>query len=493
MYGYRKLTTTFRADVDDKGYHTILEIVFRVAKVEISNLARASKYASSKVATRLRACAGLVRTIVEVACEKLRYRTVKALVEHISQSLPSADAGYCEPLISDYFKALVRLLEYRAHPEHFLGEEWHEVLEFCIGVARDLNRSSEDPENDSVYGQKYRNTLDARAVRPSRSATPSTTGEHGVSFGKKASQSFVFPQLQGSAQEILLCLQYLVSVPSAPLLDKAEVILAILIDLLRSYSNFTKIQQAAFETIDSIISRVLVSDMSLAIKTMENLIPLIRTFWHRSGQSLKESLLSILHHGEFLLSRLISSDAKGDCKADLLALCDISRDQYVTRRRGDLLQLDDVDLSECGRPSYEESPLSTKVAKIRLGAFKAEEPWSLLYISAAIIVLLETDAISRDKIDGLDEHVNPSKRQKLTHPLDEIFYLAKDSDTGKKLYALQMLLFIFDTYDFDDDTLETHLRFLLSVLSDDDGLIASWTMLVMASYVWLLKTSCLAF
>ena len=448
--------------INDTGYHTVLESVFRVAKLECSNYVRATKYTKPKVETRLSACGILVRVIVEVGLPRLRYKTVKALVEHILQTLPTSDDSYYTPLCKDYFKALATLLGFQAHPEHFLADEWHEVVDFCLETARELNKS-DDANNDSHGSRLRRNGL-------SRSTTPSF----------HTSQPAAFPQIRDSQLEIVLCLQHLISVPNAPIFDKADVISTTIVDLLTSYSRVASIQQVLLECMNLIMSRMVADNMGLALQILTKMISLFRRFWDVKDNGMKESLLVLLSYAEVLLPRLILEDTTGDRKAELGALVESLREDYCTRKHRDQLQLDDLSLlnPSCGVGAM---PLGTKTLQVRMGAFKAEQPWCLVASSAAIIAELENDTIVQERLLHSNEHSLPQKRQKLTHPFGELLQFARGSEGPEKLYALQVLVFLFEMTFFDENVLKGYLEMLLPCLSEDDGSIVSWTMIVMTS------------
>lgn len=480
----RVLTGQYRVDAKDDSYHTVLETVFRVAKIDKSMYARASKSTKTKVEGRLSACAALVRTVVEVGLRKLRYKTVKALVEHIIQTLPTADGGYCEPLIADYFRALAALLEYKAHPEHFLGDDWHEVVDFCVQAARDLNRPSELYESGLSNGLRLHNDSKPNRDGPMRLATPSTIRDYGHKSSNNTSQRATDPQLKGGDDQIVLCLERLASVPNAPISDRADVVLATLVEILLSYQKVNSIVQAAFECINSVVSRIVAINIDLPLQTMKRVIPLLRRFWEaKEGAALfNDILLAFLSYGEILLPRMISEDQTSDCNATLQALVEVLRNDYCVRRHSRQLQLDDLVLLDPSRFTSKQMPLSTRTLQVRLDGLRAESPWCLIARSAAVTVALEHVAIARENPLNVDE-VQDSKRQRLEHPVDDILHHVKGSLLPEKLYGLQMLVFIYDSLQFDEGALQCHLDVLLPCLSENDGSIISWSMLAMTSYV----------
>ena len=478
-------------DAKDDSYHTVLESVFRVAKIDKSNYARVSKSAKTKVEGRLYACAALVRTVVEVGLRKLRYKTVKALVEHIIQTLPNADGGYCEPLVTDYFRALTSLLEYKAHPEHFLGDDWHEVVDFCVQAARDLSSHSEVDESALSNGRRFLNGSRSNRDAQSRSATPSTIGDYGRKSSNNISQRAADSQLKGSDDQIILCLQHLVSVPNAPVSERADVVLATIVEMLRSYQKISSIQQAAFECVNSIMSRIVSIEVDLPLQTIKKVMPLMWRFWEpKEGAAIfNDTLLAFLIYGEILLPRMISEDQSGDCSTTLQTLVEVLRNDYCVRRPRAQLQLDDLDLLDPTCPTSRTMPLSTKVVQIRMDASRAESPWCLISRSAALIAALENASVFREGLlDESDAH--DFKRQRLEHPMDDILHFIKGSLLSEKLYGLQLMLFIYEKLTFDEGALQCHLDALLPCLSESDGSIVSWAIIAVSSYVRLAKYCC---
>lgn len=462
--------------------------MFRVTKFEISKYVRAAKSQKSRVEPRLLACTGLVRTVIEVGLHRLRYRTVKALVEHIIQSMRNADGSYCEPLLNDYLKALNTLSSFKPHMEHFPSEDWHACVDFCLDLARDLIKPCEQDYPGISDSPDVRLGQDPDPSRQSRSVTPSVNDTIGSISSKLASQHTQCQKLGKGADDIVHCLQHLASIPNSPLHGKAQTIVTVVIDLLQSRPELGSIHKPAFEIIDSILSRMITRDISLALQIMRRLIPMLRTIWQEN--QLKEVVSSVLFRGEILLPRLISEDRPADCKLELNSLLEIWRHQYCARLPRERLLLEDLDLSDTLLNQEKRMPLSIRSAKLRSGAIRAEEPWALIHLSSAIVLALQKDASRLDGPVDADSFENPPKRRRVTRPLDEIFQFIRGPRTPEKLYALQVLTFVFESLDFDEDSLQAHLNSLLPCVSDDDGSIASWTMLTMTWYVscfgWLI-------
>ena len=467
--------------LEDKAYHGILEALFCAAKVECSTYANTSKSVSkAKSASRLSEYANVLCLAVRVGVRKLRFKTVRALLEHVSQTLPTSDGAYCEPLVVDYFKALRAVLEYPPHPEHLSKEEWHDAMDFCNSSLHDLNVSSSDKSlssSNSVRGHGSFTDL------PSRTVTPELHSNNGRNTSSRGSKIMFNPQLRGAAEDIVFCVRHLASVTNAPILEKPSVTLDALLDLLQMSPSLGITQQAAFESINSIMIRISTDDTPLVIETLTKLIPLVRRFWQAKSAGLKELLTSMIH-GEAYLARLLKNSKNGDSKADLLGLLEVLRSEYCKRLERDQLQLDDLDLSDHTFRSDRDMPLSTQAYELRSGATKAEQPWVLLHITASVLVAIQDEEFDHRLRHENVDHDPPSKRQRLTGALDDILLLTKAPTAPERLYALQTLVFVFDCLAMDRRTLRDVVDNLLSCASDENALIASWAIMALTSCVF---------
>lgn len=455
-----------------------MEALFRVATIECSTYARTSKPSvKSQATSRLSACASVVRIAVELGVRKFRSKTMKAIVDHIRQTLPISNHGYCEPLVADYFKALRTLLEYPPHPEHLLREDWFEAVDFCNETLYNLNSaSSGNPPKNSLSDSEKNNPWESF----NRSVTPIDTRESNLEVGSRISRRAVQSVLKSSTKDLVLCMRHLIAASNAPVYDRAQEMLSNFFDLLASSSSPGPVQQVIFESINAIVTHVMTDDVNLTLKTVQKLLPHIRRFWEPKSSTVKDHMLISLLLGEVFFDRLISSDRTGNCKADLQRLLETFRLEYCKRPEREQLQLEDLELPD--HPFGSEAPLSIKVFRVRAAALRAEQPWTLLYISASIAIVLSDDTRTRGQSLECDEDENSPKRQKLIKPLDEIFELTKSPETQEKLFALQVLGFVFDRMVVDVDSLQRYLEVMQLCLSDDQANIVSWGMLALTRY-----------
>lgn len=420
---------------------------------------------------------------MEVGVKKLRIKTVRALVDHIIQTLPTSNEAYCEPLVVDYFKSLRIVLEYQPHTEHLSKEEWSSVVDFCNESLRELNIvSSQNEPGLSIRNSNVGSFSDGQ----SRSTTPTPTNDHNLKASKHGSSRSAQVQLRSSAEDILLCLRHLNFASNAPILDRAQVTLTNLLELLESNLSVGRLQQLAFEIIDSILTHITTNDIALTLQILSRLLPIIRRLWDTKSTTLKDCMLVCLLYGHIYFARMISLDETHDCKSDLESLLEALRNDYCKRQERDQLQLEDLDLADQG--TYKEKLLSTKTFRLRLGGLRAENSWNQLYIAASIIVALSADMAtlreSNEKSFELQNPDYPAKRQKKTNPFDDILKFTHSSQASPKLFSLQVLTFVFDELIFDADRFQGFRDALLLCMSDDNGSIASWAMLALSRYLY---------
>lgn len=476
-----------RLQLSSSGYHGVIEAIFRGVRHEAVYYAKSAKSAAVKAESRLAACASLLRSIVELNQRKLSIESVRAIYEHVCQSLPTADGKYCFPLVFDYVRALSHLLQYKAHVENLHNEELAAIVAFCLDLLQDINRSrAEKNESSSISdplgGQR------SLSIRPGRSASSSFNSGSGKTVGGDEVQHLAFPQLQSSAAGVTTCLQHIMSVPGTNLLDNAERALNVLFDLLLQFSGNSAIQQPAFEIISLIMPQLLVSNTSLACRSIKTYVSLMRSYWHTRASGLREVMLSILIRTECLIPILIIKDETGACREEFTALLEVLQQDYCQRRLKDCLLMDDLTLLNHAVPLDADSYSAFKLADIFMGAERAEEPWALLRSIATILMALDKAAsaeagdvltTARDsRYDSQEEHHN--KRRRVENPLNETFSLLKSPHAALKMCILQIMSFVLEKQQFPARDLHDILDLLMPLLSDEDGMVVSWTAFAMS-------------
>ena len=407
----------------------------------------------------------------------MRNKTVKALVDHITQTLPNSDEEYCEPLVTDYLRVLRTVLGYQPHPEHFSREEWQSTVDFSVQAIRGLIRGTGGNDASNGGMSSY-----AANEYPSRSATPFASIGTGRGSSGYASQRTSKSVLKSSTEDLVLCLKHLASVPNAPVLDRAESMLTGLLDFLHSFSAPGLAHQAAFAAINSIIARIAIDDMSLMQRSFRHAVSLIRRFWHTKSTNLKEEMLITLLQGEHYLLMTLKDDPEDCFLADIQGLQEVLREEYCKRSEREQLQVDDLSLAT-GISLEEANPLNISAFGLRPRATKAEQPWAILHIYSSITVVVDAGRRSVDQKANGDNSDFPTKRRKLERPLGDLLQSVRVSLGPEKLYDLKVLAFALDRYSVSADFLRNLLDSLLPCISEGSVTVASWAMLVITWYV----------
>ncbi|KAI4115018.1 MAG: hypothetical protein LQ345_004305 [Seirophora villosa] len=443
--------------LSDKAYHHIFEALFKVAELESSAFSKPKHNPQKSGAeSRLSACANVLRTLAQLGIAKLRSKTIEALLDHITQTLPNPRGGYREPLATDYFKALTTVLEHSAHAGHLSNEKWHKLVDFSIKATKALNASTSDVTVAPADGDEEASN---DRVRLSRSATPSirlastTQRSNGTSSARQRKDGLGSP-----AEDIIACLKYLASTSNAPILEKAHLIVETMFYFLSTSTHSAPVQQAAFETVNAVLSRASTNDVSLTLRTVTELIPILKRHWSTKSPTLKEHMMVSLLLVEPYLSHVIVKYSEDEAM-DLQNLIDVMRDEYCRRHDRDRLQVDDLD-------------------SVSMTTGKSESPWSLLYLSAVM-----TAALTR-RLEALDDRLQDqhlAKRRKKEMPIDSVIRRLKLPGPADRLYALQMLYFLFDMVQLDSTVLQVSMETILQYVSDKNASSCSWAMLAILS------------
>ena len=469
--------------LDDKGYHKLFECLFVVAQEEKPKFNKASKIQKAQSKSRLSTCAGVLRTGVEVGVRTLRKKTVKALIDHITQTLPDPTEQYCEPLVDDYLKSLRTILDFPPHPEHLSQGEWQTLVDFCIEALRFYSAQITEA---SSGGQSLLNGSDQIRGRLSRSATPSTMGSSLGQSRRSDGRKPITGHDRNKVEDLVVCIYSLVSTSNAPILDRAQVVVTSILEFLQVSTAVGSAHLPAIKAVNSILCCCITEDIVLARDIFTDMVPIIRRLWHFKS-TLKEDLLITMISSESLLPSQLQEDDTGDCTSDLQGLLDALQIEYGKRLERDQMQVEDLELSNGSNEGSSGAPLSLSAFRLHLRTPRAEQAWALLHVNATILSLLHNKMQGEYHLHDDDSSEAPRKRVKLATPIDDVLQLLESSSTSVVVYALQMLAFVTDKNDFDEKTMGRILDVMTSFISSDNGLVANWSMLVLCRYTRILS------
>ncbi|MCJ1474831.1 Serine/threonine-protein kinase tel1 [Lambiella insularis] len=458
----------------ETGYHKLFETLFRISQNEKANYTKAAKVAKARSATRLTSYAGVLRLAVEVGVHTIRYKTVRALIDHVMQTLPHPDDHYCEPLLVDYVKALRTIVEQHSHVEHLSKEEWQALVDFSIDGIQ--YATSFDDGNSSLQGLPNVSTLVSRA------STPSTLGS---SLGARKSV-VKFPSSESAIRmvdEFAICLSCLLSTSNAPIMDRASVVAEGLMDLLHTPSTGGA-NRTAFMSLNSVLARCLTEDINLAQQMLRAVLPHIRRLWQAKSSGLKEEMLKTLIYAQQLLSSFKEADDYFDYRNDLEAFFDVCIAEYGKRLERDQLQVEDLILRRLSRGTERPDSLHLHVVELQPGSAKSEAAWALLHTMTTVFSALHGSALLSSSIVTNNHLQTPQKRRKVSAPIDTLLNPLSSKVMEERVVALQLLVFVMDSIGFDKTTLLQTLEKMCPFVSGGDSAQANWSLIAM-SCLWL--------
>lgn len=454
-----------RTSLSDKACYKIFESLFRFIAVEKSSYLRALKSNSRGASgSRLSACASVIRTAVDVFLRNLRTKSVRAIIDHITDTLPIPGEGLWEPLSVDYAKSLAALLRYPPHVEHLGDDDWEQLMTFCL---RSLGFQDDENSQHSRRNGR-RSTLDDYVDAASGRSTPLTPSLT-VRERPVGDKSVI--------EEVLVCIQLLTVSPNAPVQGSAENILRGLAEFVKSAPIASSAHQPAFNSINTVVTKVLFDQSALVRASLLDLIPVIRRLWATKHIGLKDELLVTISLCIIFLGDSARTDPS-ESLADLVeSLMNTLYSEYTKRPEKEILQLDELIFFQ-----GELMQLTKPIIRPRLGNARSEHNWTAIWAMASLLQLAEDITLRLSAPQA--QHEVPNKRQRLTSVTNDIFRDSFSSSGLKKLCALQLIPFVVRGCT-DLDSTASLLQRLIPNINDDNASVSSWTMVAIARYVYV--------
>ena len=466
----------------DKSYLWLLQQLFQLVKNETPNYAKAvnKPSAKSKSASILSTYATAIRSTVEHGARVIKKKTVKAVIDHVIQTLPTSSEPYCEPLVSDYLKSLRAVLGWPAHPEHLSGDQWSSLVGFCIEGIQHAASSSDDSSSVSrINVSAIHDTLPSRSSTP---ATLSTSRDQSFRSRQYLSQNEKSFGSKNLLDDWAACLACLYSATNAPILEDPSPTFSAISILLQSSSPSAISQQDVFKPINSILARSVMQDVDLTCSILREIVPLISQHWQCRSSSGREQMLVTLVYGQPYFRRLLRDDGHDeDFEHNFQALLETVQGEFCKRSERDQLQIDDLEFYENNDDVPHAIPLHLHSLTLRSGALKAEQPWAILEFMAAGLYALQPQNVNGKVIQ--DDMDPPMKRQKVSTPNESILrQLRHASSSREKTSFLQVLAFGIEKNNSTVDESQAILDQVIPLMSDESSSISNWSMLVVSWY-----------
>ncbi|OIW34009.1 hypothetical protein CONLIGDRAFT_205363 [Coniochaeta ligniaria NRRL 30616] len=465
----------------DDNYHSLFEALFQCTLLEKQSYFSAKKGSKAASSTRLENCAKALKVVVSHGAPKIKRKTARALVDHITQVLPGPDEDFVAPLLQDYTKAFLALLDHPANVENFAvlnGELWFSCVDFCVlAVSRFLEAG------------------DRGSASLSRSSPAPGTGQTALSlaFSSGRSGSSSAQRLRGQAtgqigsavaSDYLSCLNTLLSTTHAPVQERADDVADLMLKILEMrQAKLGTLQQLAFACINGVLAHMSTDEISIGKRLARDLVPLISHWWPPQKRdamttTIRDEILKTLYAIHLFLDSLTHESPEDASLKDLEDLLDVLWSEYSRREDRGRLLVDDLTFTGLRLPT--DHP-KTGVFSLRPYNQIAEQNWALMEILAILESLYSRNTRRDIPQHGGEDEEQPRKRRRMVGDARGIMKNITSLDPGVRLTALQLLPFIFQQKKFSADEVAESLDVLLSLISDKQPSVASWAMLACSS------------
>ncbi|KAK8048495.1 Serine/threonine-protein kinase TEL1 [Apiospora phragmitis] len=461
--------------LSDKHYHQILDTLFRCAISEKQSFLGAKKTARG-AAGKLAKCAEALRVVIESGASRLKRKTLVAIIDHITQTLPGPDADSVEPLVQGYIKALMALLSHPVNVEllaTYDAEGWYDCVDFSLQtITRYIDAG--DTDSDSY-----------------RSSPVPTAQTFSMTFSTQRSSAISSTQRSGGHMEksrlhdLLNCLLSLISAANAPLQKRIKDISSIGIQVLKLPSSGVAASlQVAFSIINVALNYAQTDDIEHAGSLAAELVPLIGHWWQAKIASKDDALLNnlqvemlkALYSMHMQLESLVQTN-DSTLVANVEDLCDLLWSAYTRRDIRSQLQQDDLSYSAVPRHQYS---LATHLFGLRLHNAEAERRWAVVHtLSLMEATLWRASHLTQARDE--DEQEQPRKKRRMASGYSRLRQRLLSPDLNAQLAALQVIPFFVANVQITEAFMAETLSSLVNLAAHKNGNISVWAMIATAS------------
>lgn len=461
-------------DLHEKTKLTLFQSLFQAAINDQSAYVKAkTPTLKSTTANRLSDIASALRLTAEVCVRSLTIKLVKAIIDHITESIYLQAGDLCEPLALDYAKTLRVVLSYQPHVEH-LTKEWQGIVVACIGYLQDANSVAADP-NGLDHGSTA-GTINGSSYLSSRSINRE-------SAGSQESRSV----LRVVAEEAVSCLQLLTAAPNAPVKKMAHELMAALIDYLKTSSYTSRAHVEAFTAVNHVLSWTRIEDVKLTQEVTVQLMRLVRQLWSGKSHALEQMLITLLLLRPYILNGMCQESAIS-LRPELIGLIDAIQNEYQERDAKKQLGLGQLRLQFSATDSPASDEICTPLLTLRCVDANAESYWLIIYLLASFYnVMIGTTPLDADPDyetnhdSEADLNTRPRKRRRREDSLEALIEEASRGSPSSRTRALQVLTFLAQQKAFTPSQLRTIIGNISSSCSEEAGTVSSWALLAMAA------------
>ncbi|KIV99427.1 uncharacterized protein PV09_08859 [Verruconis gallopava] len=452
-------------DFKDKTWHSIYEALFTCTAVERSSFLRTSQSQRNRAAARLAACGKALRITVTAGVKRIRAKTVKAVVDHVLQTLPTKEGPYCPGLALDYVKTLRVILEYQPHVEHF-RDLWQQILDFCLEGLSPLREEDDEEKGDVLETAGASMRMHSITLsRRSRATTPQLL---------RPRQTSAF---RAEIDDLVACMYQLVRATNAQVVGNELRIFHALQTFLKSSDSVRLSYTDAFAAINAILARIVTGSTGLTRSIAIHLVPLVKELWTSKSSTLRDEMLTSLVLTKDHVLALTEDPAEILFRSDLENLVETLQLDYSKRRESDQLQLSDLVLDLSLSPMG-MSNLRLPAFGLRRGHLRAESTWTILHLIAAYTSALDNRQIAVNIDPAPDDDIyEGAKRPRITLLFDDMLRSASSSVTGNQISNLQYMCFRAQISQLTKNQIVETLSALCGLMNHSSPHVTQWAIL----------------
>jgi len=460
----------------NKAYLALCDTLFQSLRDERSAFLR-SKTKTAKSAVLLPLSASALRHVIATGVRTIKSSTVEIIIDTIIQVLPDTHGLLLKPLLEDLPKTLRSLFEYQPHVERLSKDCWDAAVDFCI---ESLSSFFEPAEPQVDPHDSWSTSVSSRARTPFDSTD--VTSSRASPRAPVARTKSVSDDKSHIAEDFVQCLNSLVKAANAPLLDKADAVIASLLQYLRRRSGRSSGAVAALAAINSILTRIALQSLELTKQTIRELLPLMKPMW--SEVALRDDIIITLVHTEAHLSSLLDDQDDESVRFNLEALIETMYGEY--RKRQDTtahqyLEEDHLCFRHLGYANKDTHPLHTCAFSMETEHVRFEGLWGTVSTIAKASHMLDQQRCTSSHEYSNTENV--AKRVRVTQLFQEYLRHVLEPRSNAKCAALQVVAFMVQEGPVSEEDLLSMLEKLTSCIADENPAHAVWAMIGLAGSV----------
>lgn len=450
---------------------------------------KGSKKASTAAAERLNACGKALREIVTHGISKLRPNTVRAVIDHIMDTLPDRHDEFFEPLAPDYMQTLVVLFGSPVYVESLAFQAfqipkenkpntngWIVCMDFFIRRICHLLDNADDTSSPGLVSRDSPGPRTARhsSVAPS-SARSGLLYRHGS--GQVQRNDLLAP---------LECLLSLVSASNAPCKMRHQEVSDVVLRILRLRLKLDRLHRIAFAILNRILLQTAGEDVVLGLAQTRELVPLLSHWWQPRALdndellfAVRDEILKTMHAIHLYLDSPLQDGSPVALLSQVEDLLEnVIWGEYSQRNQRSRLRLDDLTFSSMAASTEH---FSTRIFAIRPFSQDAERRWALIEVMSRLeyIVLRRTRNNSQRPTT---EEEQPRKKQRIAGGSNRLHQKLLSFDVAIKLTAIQLIPFFLSISSTEEEELLSVVEDLMPMIGDKQGLLSSWAMIACARY-----------